>query len=504
MGNSFSRKDTNNNDIEPKNMVSILDQIATHYILTMDFKSLNNLQNKEYCDELVILTSEIIERHFTALEITYLSQRMKEGNEVSELEKDKLVFFNKSDLENMSIENDSLKKKRVCLGIAKFYIKIAHTFAAIVKTLNPVYVYKDSEGKEVESSLYDKDKIPPNTNRELKRLNICDNRLNALSNKWDSNRNNVHPKMCDVNMNKNGYSKYLDEEPGIPELMQLYNDDKYDYSTGEFTGMSEKTENIYRKDLKLFYNIFTNNTGELPDNIKTFKDIKLRDYHTHPKCQGDENSAPFKQNIEKTDEDSTLFKDYATNMKKMFNKVQGNQEVLMKILNKLFVFTINPLTKKKQIRVNPKMNEKLLDEIIIETRTAIITLYLNCEKDFTRGLNIYQAIVMKKILETTENQKVNLELQREALTTIDVKPVAETNALNEIQKQPIMEEKNQTQPSVDKQEKIIGINEEQLVKQTEQVVKPVVQGVKVGVQMEQKTDANPTIISKGEQVVNVN
>jgi Asp-tRNA(Asn)/Glu-tRNA(Gln) amidotransferase A subunit family amidase len=37
--------------------------VPTYYILTMDFVSLRKLYDKEYCDKLVILTSEIIEKY---------------------------------------------------------------------------------------------------------------------------------------------------------------------------------------------------------------------------------------------------------------------------------------------------------------------------------------------------------------------------------------------------------------------------------------------------------
>ena len=60
----------------------IIDYIATHYILTMDFQSLTKLYQKEYCDNLVVLTSNIIEKYFNPLEISYLAQRIKDGVEV--------------------------------------------------------------------------------------------------------------------------------------------------------------------------------------------------------------------------------------------------------------------------------------------------------------------------------------------------------------------------------------------------------------------------------------
>ena len=132
MGNQNSNTNSNSNSkeddkLKPKSLSQIMDYIATHYILTMDFKSLKKLYEKVYCDKLVILTSDIVQRYFTDLEISYLAQRVKNGVEINETEKDKIIFFNRDDLNKLDVQNSS-KKKRICLEIAKFYIKIAHLF----------------------------------------------------------------------------------------------------------------------------------------------------------------------------------------------------------------------------------------------------------------------------------------------------------------------------------------------------------------------------------------
>jgi DNA topoisomerase-2 len=44
--------------------------------------------------------------------------------------------------------------------------------------------------------------------------------------------------------------KDLEDEPGIPELMELYYDDNYDYTTGKFTGMKKTTQDIFNQNLK--------------------------------------------------------------------------------------------------------------------------------------------------------------------------------------------------------------------------------------------------------------
>ena len=83
MGNiSSSNNSKNTSETKFENFYDIIDYIATYYILTMDFKSLSKLSEKAYCDKLIILTSDIIQRYFNDMEITYLAQRIKDGAEV--------------------------------------------------------------------------------------------------------------------------------------------------------------------------------------------------------------------------------------------------------------------------------------------------------------------------------------------------------------------------------------------------------------------------------------
>jgi hypothetical protein len=69
-------------DDEKKNLLKdhdfsyILNYIATRYILSMDFQSLKNLQDPKYCDEMIILTSDIIKKYYNEREIDFLQQKM--------------------------------------------------------------------------------------------------------------------------------------------------------------------------------------------------------------------------------------------------------------------------------------------------------------------------------------------------------------------------------------------------------------------------------------------
>jgi hypothetical protein len=405
MGNASSLHKNSQNEFD--NFYNVIDYIATYYILTMDFKSLSKLSEKAYCDKLVILTSDIIDRYFNDTDVTFLAQRIKNGEEINELNTEKIRFINKDNLESLDVSNDtqkSIRKKRICIGIAKFYVKIAHIFSAIVMTINPVYTYKDATGATVKTTLLEKDKIPKGTSRKLYKLNICDNRIRALrrGQQIDETTGNVtmQPRVCDINSTKTGDDKTLADEPGIPELMRLYLDDKYDYSNGSFTGMSEQTERQFRADLQLFYTAFTGNKV-MPDNITQFSDIKLRDYSKKPGCQQPVASLKSKYTLNKKDE---MFVKYADNIKNMIQSASDNQYKLLNIINELFTYVIDPYSGKRVIRINPKLTDDSLQKAVEKTRKYIVNLYIKCESDYVEGVKLFEAIVESKIIETTEKQ----------------------------------------------------------------------------------------------------
>jgi hypothetical protein len=403
----------------------ILDYIATYYILTLDFQSLKKLNEKDYCDNLIILTSDILDRYFNNNEISYLAQRTRAGLEVNEMTKDSMLYFNKDDLDKTNMTN-TIKKKRVCIGIAKFYIKIAHIFAAIVTTINPVYIYKDVDGSTIKKKLFEKDQIPPNVERKLYKMGICDNRISALKHgqKLDTDEvQNIHPKVCDINVGSDGDTKNLGDEPGVPELMDLYLD-KYDYSSGDFIGMTDETQRQYNNDLARFYRVFTGNEV-MPPTIQKFSDIKLKDFNKLEGCSGPDAALRKQVTLNKMEKEDALkkklFEDYAENLKQMVHSVNKNQEDLLEIINDLFTYVIDPQTGRKRIIVQPRLSETKLQDVVVKTRKIIVNLYLKCETDYALGVKIYQAIVEKQIKDTTLNQINTLEQETDKLINLEPK-----------------------------------------------------------------------------------
>jgi hypothetical protein len=179
----------------------------------------------------------------------------------------------------------------------------------------------------------------------------------------------------------------------------------------------------------------------MPDNIKKFSDIKLKNYNKKEKCRG--KYPAYDSSVKGTIKDD-LFKQYAENLKQMLNKAKANQELLLDVLNKLFVYMTDPQTKKKIIRINPELTEELLQETVLETRAIIINLYLTCETDFANGIKIYEAIVDKKIIDTAKSQIETMEKTREALITEDEIPKpAELRELKTIADKKIQKQKEE-------------------------------------------------------------
>jgi hypothetical protein len=418
MGGVFSNNASTGVENGFRNFYEAIDYIATHYILTMDFKSLSNLSNKEYCDNLVVLTADIIQKYFTDMDITYLDQRIRNGVITNDLATGQVSFISKDMLDSLDISNDAKKsilKRRVCIGIAKFYVKIAHVFSAIVMTINPVYTYKDADGVTVKAGLLEKDKIPKAVKRKLYRLNICDNRIRALSKgaseETAPEKVTLNPTICSMNTNKLGQTMTLADEPGIAELTRLYLDDKYDYSNGTFTGMSDETKAQHLNDLKVFYTAFTGNKT-MPADITQFSDIKLRDYSKTPGCQ---DATPIMKNKITLNKNDKLFEDYAKNIKQMIQEASANQSKLLEVINDLFTYVVDPYTGKKVIRVNPKLTESSLQKVVEKTRRLIINLYVKCEQDYVNGVKLYEVIVESKIFETTQKQINNLQAEASKL-----------------------------------------------------------------------------------------
>jgi len=348
---------TKNTDLVPKGLGQTLNYIATRYILTASFKDLVRLNDKSYCDELIVLTEEVLKEKFTTLDIANMDAR---------------VSYGRHGLEGK-------QKTTACRNVAKFYIKIAHLFAAIMTTVNPSYTYKDQDGTQHKDvAFHAKGDIPTRAARKINRNNVCDNRIRTLT-----------AQSCKTAPHT------LFEEPGMVELEGLYMDSEYDYKTGMFLKRSASSQAEYEADLAKFYRAFTAK-NDVPKSVRRFADVQVRD------CSA---SGAFRHRAKPTEANQPLFEKYGQNLRQMTQNANERRDQLTEVLAQVFVYTFNSNTRAHDVQVNPALTQASLQQLIVKTRGIIAALYMTCEAYYARGLQIYEAIVNAKVLTAVPRQQ---------------------------------------------------------------------------------------------------
>ena len=395
-----------------KNLSEIINFVATNYILTQTFEDMENLKDPKYCDKLIVVTSNVLNKYLTKMDVQYLAQKVKQGVEVNEMTSDGLLYLRQDSLPKIDVKN-AVTKKRMCLGIAKYYVKVAHLFSAIVSTINPTYTYKDKFGTRKQVSFSEKNKIPKGVDVKINKVNVCSERVQALVNGQDLGMEDpiqpikIKPNFCQINTDipatekqQKRVIKTLADEPGMAQLERLYND-VYDYQTGKFTGMSDTMREEYNKDLATLYRAFTGKE-EMPTSVKGFADIQLRDFEELGGCKAEPNNQ-YMKSYEGTSKQK-LFVDYANQIKVTMQQTEENRNVLIGVLDKVFTFAVNPQTKKPEITINPGLNDPMLNELVRQTQELIIKLYTSCESNFIKGLEIFEQIIQEQIKIKTEKK----------------------------------------------------------------------------------------------------
>jgi hypothetical protein len=405
MGANYS----SSNNLSKDGFRHTIDYIATYYIVTMDFESLKKLTDTEYCNQLIILTSDIISKYATTREIQYMVK--KQGSDMyedSELKRQKVTYFSKNMVDR---ELPEMVKKEMCMSIASFYIRIAHLFSAIILTINPIYKYRDEYGTLKNVNWANKKDIPEGVDVNVEYSNMCNNRINALEPNDKSQKDGglfqalslgssnvtLSPSICHLQFKPN----LLIEEPGIKELEALYYD-VYDYNEGKYNSMSPSSRQQYEEDVREFYKSFTGKHDTVvPSDIKSFNDIPIQQYNM---CNNPDYTEPIT-----VSSSNSIYQKYADNLNEMKRYASINQEKLMDIISKIFVYTVNKKTGKKQIRINPRLNDALLDNLTQQSRNYITQLYINCQQSYDRGVHLYQDIVESVISKTLDNRISNTE-----------------------------------------------------------------------------------------------
>ena len=411
MGNStslYNKNDYENNDKYDKpdfaklsqsnaSFISKLNEIASTYILEQNFQDMIRLTNPAYCDDLVVMTSEILNQSYSTPQLNYAYQVIyKKGQSVTDANGDASVGSD-------PLHADALKSKEVktkmCINIAKYYVKIAHLFAAIMTTLNPVFSWKTSASSKravsrpvndiekvedvedledvedveevVEGGEGENDEKPENTQEiqystleqkheisrmakdvKVESLNFCNSRIsdlmdmdeitslldgtNAVSGTNGESVIKIKPRLCSSSLNNNneGYTRQKSVYD-LPGFAELSRlyFDRYNSSKKRFDRMSKESENEKKRNVALLYTLFTGNKNP-PKDIKSFRDIPLHSFADTIEC--DNPNSALNATYVGTTKDK-LFVDYVEQIKKMIYQSNMIRNSLLEVIDRVFV-----------------------------------------------------------------------------------------------------------------------------------------------------------------------
>lgn len=411
MGNAESKQQggkeiiTDENTID--NFIKKIDIIAANYATTLHLDDFEKFKDQNKCNELVVLTADKIAKHLKFKDIVYLKQRTEKGQIIDEKSSEKILYLSKKDLETLD-ESNTTKKRRLCNGIAKFYVKIAQLYAAVVKVINPKITFQSEITKDTVvrdlNLIYGTEErlIPKGYNYKSTQFSLCQKRIENLTGEKhffkDTNKKlNIKPVFCDQ-------MTLLREEPGIIELEELFKDE-YDYDNGVYKMSNDPAKRkLYMDTYKAFYKAFTHTEYKEPEktdeskgiyNLPKFSDIPLRQFGY---CNN-ENVKKIMEDgyVESNDSSIPLFVQYAKELKDLIQNVESKQVEILKVLNSLFKFIVTNET--EYVMINPNLNEEELDKIVLATRELIFKLYVDCQTKYTNIFNLYTTIVKTKQME---------------------------------------------------------------------------------------------------------
>ena len=411
MGNSFSYVSNDENSqeshkkIDKKNLIDHIDMIATNYVLKQNMIDMLRFTDKQYYDNLIILTSTIMNKQLNSVDIGILKDRVLNGNSPvnnnnsqdnpnNNANNNIIHFSDPNTLKEITMKNDKQKKKALLL-ISKFYVKIMTIFSAITAVIDPQYVYETENGEKKyfflkdfnDYKMLDKVENKIKISQLMNPFGLIKKRLSILKNKFnntnDTNGNSefatINPgeKFCTMNDDDN----YLKKEVGIKELDSLYFD-VYDYDENKWNKRSPKMERQYQKDLLKFYRISTGKKN-MPSSVKSFSDIEMLKYNNLKRCK---NKDYYKDLL--VSKNDKLFLKYMQKIDEIQEISRVYKQKLLTILKSIFVSEES--NSETRFTIDPALTIDTLINFQDQTKKCILNIYTNCERLFIEALILYE------------------------------------------------------------------------------------------------------------------
>ena len=232
-------------------MPNVLHLTAAKLISQAKFTDLEKLHDKKYCDDMIILTSKVLRHHLNTQEVVWLDRSLRDsaGESIDNIKAEPLVHLDKKDIGKLDVKGEE-KKHHMCTGIARYYIKVAHLFAAINKTVNPMISWKTVDGKKQLTPVMNKADVPKGVKTTLSKLNFCTQRIAAIKPIHNTDQNIlIKAKNCDMNIKKKN--------------IQVGGGD--DSSPGFFENIANKANSLMDNTINSSKEIISNTTEKTKD-----------------------------------------------------------------------------------------------------------------------------------------------------------------------------------------------------------------------------------------------
>jgi hypothetical protein len=355
-------------------LVKKINKITAELVLETSTKDILLFLEPEYCDKIMYILTNIFENSYAKTKIELIHGYIQN---IENIKKDFIDLSDKSI--SLTLDKDKYKtKKNLCIEIALFYIKFCHLYAAIVKVLNPV---KTQKGKIIPMGFCQRRAgLHKITEKTEERLAVASDFCTA----------NKRYKKYSRNKPQSYYIKTLKEVGGIAALDVLYKDD-FQIETKKFV-VNKSFSNDYKNAIATVYKIFNPLAESVPKNITSFSEIPLKDYRKMDICRASDDYDPNSEHfgtLESGKKNENLIK-YANHVLTILKTSRRHNKYFLDILDSLF------LLENDTYIIHPNLDSKQLDLKIKETRKKFVEMYVECEKQFIEGIDLFRNVMFDK------------------------------------------------------------------------------------------------------------
>ena len=227
MGNAQSQKKSNKGSMYfNEELIDSIDLLASKLIFEQSFQDLKQLQNPSYCEEVSILTQQLLKKKLNKKTLSMVSNRIKYGTQ-------DLFIIDKQGFKQLkNISDRGYEKDVLCLNVSKFYTKIFQAYSAIVGAINPVYVYTDPDGTRQIRTVMDEISMENKSKADIGLRSMCSRRIAYLKpKKMGEKQMTLQVNQCKMN----------DKSSEIPVMTREHVDKRKDTSS-DITPSMEETQ----------------------------------------------------------------------------------------------------------------------------------------------------------------------------------------------------------------------------------------------------------------------